>query len=266
MKRNWKVIAAYSQAYMKQVYQNARTWLVKRNWKAVPTDTQVYMKQVYYNGHAWLVKKDWKAIPISAQTHTKQTYETSRAWLYKCYKEIKMDLTETKISSESVLDGKFVSIARDTVRLPNGNEGIRVVIRHPGAACVLAVTEDDEVVFVRQWRYAIGQPLLEVPAGKLDEDEDPAACALRELAEETPYAAKSVELLHTFYTAPGFCDEKMYLYLAKEVTKTSTLEPDQDEFVETVLLSRDQVKDALYSNLIQDAKTVIALQYWLLNT
>ena len=187
-------------------------------------------------------------------------------WLNFCFREtgIFMDLTETKIGSEPIFDGTFVTIARDTVRLPNGNEGRRIVIRHPGAACVLAVTPDDEVVFVRQWRYATGQPLLELPAGKLDEGEDPAACALRELAEETPYAAESVELTATFYTAPGFCDEKMYLYRAVNVSKTSVLQPDKDEFVETVLLNRSRVRAALANNEIQDAKTLIGLQFWLL--
>lgn len=176
-----------------------------------------------------------------------------------------MDLTETQISSEPIFDGKFVTIARDTVRLPNGNESYRVVIRHPGAACVLAVTEQDEVVLVRQWRYATAQALLELPAGKLDHGEDPALCAARELEEETPYRAERVRLLHTFYTAPGFCDEKMYLYLAEGVSATSTRTPDEDEFVETVLLSRQAVKAAMQNNEIQDAKTVVGLQYWLLN-
>ena len=135
-----------------------------------------------------------------------------------------------------------------------------------GAACVLAVTAQDEVVLVRQWRYATGQALLELPAGKLDAGEDPALCAARELEEETPYRAESVRLLHTFYTAPGFCDEKMYLYLAEGVSATSTRQPDEDEFVETVLLSRSAVQDAIRNNEIQDAKTVVGLQYWLLNS
>ncbi|MDO5059075.1 MAG: NUDIX hydrolase [Neisseria sp.] len=175
-----------------------------------------------------------------------------------------MDLRETQIASEPVYNGTFVTIAKDTVRLPNGNESSRVVIRHPGAACVLAVTDKDEVIFVRQWRYATGQALLELPAGKLDAGEDPAVCAQRELAEETPYAAERVELMATFYTAPGFCDEKMYLYRAHGVSQTSTLQPDVDEFVETVLLSREAVKAAICNNEIQDAKTLIGLQHWLL--
>ena len=177
-----------------------------------------------------------------------------------------MNLTETQLSSEPIFDGKFVTIARDTVRLPNGNQSYRIVIRHPGAACVLAVTEADEVVLVRQWRYAPGQALLELPAGKLDANEDPAVCAARELEEETPYRAQSVRLLHTFYTAPGFCDEKMYLYLAEGITPTSTRKPDQDEFVETVLLSRQAVREAIINNQIQDGKTLVGLQYWLLNS
>lgn len=175
-----------------------------------------------------------------------------------------MDLTETQISSEQIFNGTFVSIAKDKVRLPNGNESFRVVIRHPGAACVLAVTPDDKVVFVRQWRYACDKAMLEFPAGKLEEGEDPAVCALRELAEETPFEAERVELIRTFYTAPGFCDEKMYLYRAVNVSETSGLEPDQDEFVETVVLSRQEVLQALKNGEIEDAKTLIGLQEWLL--
>ncbi|MDO4640109.1 MAG: NUDIX hydrolase [Neisseria sp.] len=175
-----------------------------------------------------------------------------------------MDLTETQIGSEPIFQGTFVSIARDKVRLPNGNESHRVVIRHPGAACVLAVTSDDKVIFVRQWRYACGKAMLELPAGKLEAGEDPALCALRELAEETPFAAERVELVRVFYTAPGFCDEKMYLYRAINVSETSNLQPDQDEFVETVVLSRQEVLQALQNGEIEDAKTLIGLQDWLL--
>lgn len=176
-----------------------------------------------------------------------------------------MNLTETQLASEPIFDGKFVKIARDTVSLPNGNQASRVVIRHPGAACVLALTDADEVVLVRQWRYATAQALLELPAGKLDAGEDPAVCAARELEEETPYRARSVRLLHTFYTAPGFCDEKMYLYAAEGVRADSRRSPDPDEFVETVLMSRGEVRRALTEDRIRDAKTLIGLQYWLLH-
>lgn len=177
-----------------------------------------------------------------------------------------MDLKETCISSEPIYEGSFIRISRDQIRLSNGKESQRMVIRHPGAACVLAVTDNDEVVLVRQWRYAADQAVLELPAGKLDvEGEDPAECALRELAEETNYTADSVKLLHTFYTAIGFCDEKMYLYQADGVRIGSTLSNDEDEITETVLLSREEVKAALKHDEIKDAKTLVGLQYWLMN-
>ncbi|PSJ79729.1 NUDIX hydrolase [Neisseria iguanae] len=178
-----------------------------------------------------------------------------------------MDLKETCISSEPIYEGSFIRISRDQIRLPNGKESRRVVIRHPGAACVLAVTANDEVVLVRQWRYAAAQAVLELPAGKLDvAGEAPAECALRELAEETNYTADSVKLLHTFYTAVGFCDEKMYLYQADGVRLGSTLSNDEDEITETVLLSREEVKTALKNDEIKDAKTLVGLQYWLMNS
>ncbi|EGV37226.1 hypothetical protein l11_13290 [Neisseria weaveri LMG 5135] len=178
-----------------------------------------------------------------------------------------MDLTETKISSEPIFEGTFLTISRDKIRLPNGKESSRLVARHPGATCVLAVTDDDKVILVRQWRYALGKPLLELPAGKLDVDgEDTEACALRELEEETCYRAERAKLVHTFYTAPGFCDEKMYLYLAEGISEGSSLENDEDEFTETVLMSREEIKAAILNNEIEDGKTLVGLQYWLLNS
>lgn len=175
-----------------------------------------------------------------------------------------MNLEETQLSSEPIYQGSFVTINRDTVRLPNGNESKRIVIRHPGAACVLAVTDEGKAVLVRQWRYAAGEATLELPAGKLDAGEDPAVCALRELAEETPYTAESVRLIYSFYTAVGFCDEKMYLYQAQGVRLGSTLSNDEDEITETVLMSKAEVRAALENNEIKDGKTLAGLQYWLM--
>lgn len=174
-----------------------------------------------------------------------------------------MNLQETQISSTVLDDSSFLKIYRDNIRLPNDKTSVRLVVRHPGAACVLAVTPDDKVVLVRQWRYAVGKALLEVPAGKLDEGEDPAVCALRELAEETPYTAERVEKILHFYSASGFCDEILHIYRAINVLPNSTLQPDEDEFVETVLLTRQEVREKIASNEICDGKTLIALQMWL---
>ena len=174
-----------------------------------------------------------------------------------------MDFTEKKLSSEPLYKSHFVSITRDRVQLPNGHTSYRVVINHSGAAAILAVTDQDEVILVKQYRYAVGQELLEIPAGRLEPGEDPAVCAARELAEETPYTAQKVELIQAFYSAPGYWSEKMYLYKAIGVEKNSQLSPDKDEFVETELLSRSKTKIAIEKGKIQDLKTLFALNLWL---
>ncbi|MDO5685784.1 MAG: NUDIX hydrolase [Neisseria sp.] len=175
-----------------------------------------------------------------------------------------MNLSEQQLSSEAIFDGNILRVSVDTVRLPDGQRATREVVRHPGAVAVLAVTEQDEAVLVEQYRYPCARTLLEIPAGKLDvAGEEPAACALRELAEETPYTAQSVELLYRFYTSAGFSDEKMYLFLAKDIYENSTLHADSDEFLHVVKLPRAHVQAALQSGQIIDAKTIIALQYWL---
>ena len=180
-------------------------------------------------------------------------------------------LREQPLASEPLLQGHFLRVQRDTVRLPGGQHGghggtaTREYVRHPGAACVLATTPDNRVVLVRQWRYAANQATLEIPAGKLDEGEDPAVCALRELGEETPYTAERVEKILDFFSAPGFCDEVLHLYRARNITPTSSLQPDEDELVETELYSRAQIRSLLAEGAFKDGKTLIALQYWLLN-
>lgn len=175
-----------------------------------------------------------------------------------------MILPEEKQSSEEIYCGKVIRVTRDSVRLPDGGTAAREVVRHPGAVAVLAVNENDEVILVEQYRYPCGTALLEIPAGKLDHgSEPPHICALRELAEETPFTAQSVELLYTFFTSAGFCDEKLFLYRAHGVRRDSTLQPEAGEFVECRLFSRSQVRRLLADGAIHDAKTLIALQHWL---
>ncbi len=174
-------------------------------------------------------------------------------------------LTETLQDSAFIFEGKIIKVTVDTVLLPNGNTATREVVRHCGAVAVLAITPDDKVILVRQFRHPIGAPLLEIPAGKLDvANEPPEQCAFRELAEETPYTASAMTLLHRFYTAPGFCDELMYVFRAEGVQANSTLKADEDEFVQTVTMSRDEVRAAIAERSICDAKTLVALQSWLL--
>lgn len=177
-------------------------------------------------------------------------------------------LQETKLASKEIYDGKIVQVYVDTITLPDGQEATREVVRHCPCVAVLAITDDDKVVLVRQFRYPVDKPLLEIPAGKMDGDasETPEATAARELAEETPYTAEKIELIHNFYTAPGFCDEYMYLYKANGLKEDSQLKPDEGELVDTVLYSREEVIAALNDKSIEDVKTIVALQHWLLES
>ncbi|MDY3332122.1 MAG: NUDIX hydrolase [Pelistega sp.] len=177
------------------------------------------------------------------------------------------ELNEIVLSSESIFKGKVISLSVDKVKLPNGNTATREVVRHPGAVAVLAINEENKVILVEQYRHAGAEILLEIPAGKLDIDgEPPEQCAFRELAEETPYTAQEMQLLYTFYTAAGFCDELMYLYHALNLSKNSEASLDEDEFIRHVYLSKEEVREALSQGRIRDSKTIIALQHWLAMT
>lgn len=175
------------------------------------------------------------------------------------------NLSEELIESKTIYQGNIVTVLLDTVSLPNNKVASREVVRHPGAVCILAITDEDNVVLVNQYRHPCGSEVLEIPAGKLDiAGESPEQCAYRELAEETPYTAQSMQLIQGFYTAPGFCDEYMYLYRAHNLSANNTALADEDEFVEIVTLSKTAAWAAIREQRIKDAKTLIALQHWLL--
>lgn len=123
-----------------------------------------------------------------------------------------MDLKEKTLQQKRIFAGNMINLRVDTVELPNGKESTREVVEHPGAVTVLAYTGSNELLMVRQYRYAVGQETLELPAGKLDPEEAPEECAARELEEETGFRPRRVKLLGKFYTSPGFSDEVMYLY------------------------------------------------------
>ena len=168
------------------------------------------------------------------------------------------------ISSQPIYKGRVVDLSVDRVLLPNGNETDLEMIRHPGAAVVLPVEtgEDgvDYALLVRQYRYAADGWLLEVPGGKLDGPEDPEVCARRELAEEIGQEAGELLGLGSILTTPGFTDERIWLYLARDLTPTrdgSALEADEVLEVERIPLS-EAISAAIDGDII-DAKTVAAL-------
>ena len=169
------------------------------------------------------------------------------------------DLIETKISGESVFDGRLLHVRRDTVRLPNGNETTREWVKHPGASAVLPVLDDGTVILVRQYRYPVGRVTLEIPAGKLDvPGEDPLECAKRELNEETGYTAAAYKKLFSLATTVGFSDEWIHIYLAEGLTAGEDC-PDEDEFIHTVKMPLSEAIEKIYDNTIIDGKTVTAL-------
>ncbi|MBO5312331.1 MAG: NUDIX hydrolase [Clostridia bacterium] len=169
-----------------------------------------------------------------------------------------MELYEKKISSRRVFDGVVVKLDVDQVELPDGSRSVREVVRHPGAVCVIPVTDSGEVIMVKQFRYAMGQVLLEVPAGKLEPNEEPLSAALRELEEESGVVASNVEHIGELYTTVAIFDERIQIYLATGLSYKNA-HPDQGEFVEVTKIPLSQLVDMVMNGEIKDAKTQIAI-------
>lgn len=168
----------------------------------------------------------------------------------------KKELKEERISGEEVFSGKNLKLIKDQVRLPDGQTSTRIVVRHPGAVAVVAL-HNDQLLMVRQHRYAIGQNLLEIPAGKLDKGEEPLHCAERELREETGHSG-DLSLLGKIFTTPGFTDEVLHLYLAVNLV-WNPLEPDQDEFLTVETLPWVEAVRMAEKGGFDDAKTIIGI-------
>lgn len=175
-----------------------------------------------------------------------------------------MEFEEKTLSSQSIYKGNLIDFAVETVQLPNGKTAKRELVKHPGAVAIMAITDDEKMIFVKQYRKAVDQVLLEIPAGKIDfTDESPLETGKRELEEETGLSAEIFELETSFFTSPGFADELIYIYTARELTQVETPRAqDEDEFIELVYLTFDEAWDAYEKHLIYDAKTVYALIAW----
>jgi ADP-ribose pyrophosphatase len=162
------------------------------------------------------------------------------------------------LEQREVWRGRMLAVNVDSVKLPNGNAAQLEIVKHPGAAAVVAVDEDSKVVLVRQIRYATGGWLLEVPAGKLDKNEAPKVCASRELAEETGLQAGRLVSMGSIWTSPGFTDERIWLFLATGLSKTQqALEHDEVLTVERLPM-REALERALRGD-IEDAKSACAI-------
>lgn len=167
-----------------------------------------------------------------------------------------METEEKTVRKNYIYKGKIVNLRCDDALLPDGRSCKREVVEHPGGAAVLCCREG-KVLLVRQFRYAYGEELLEIPAGKLDPGEDPMHAAVRELEEETGLKAV-LEPLTVFYPTPGYTNEKIYIYLAKE-TRAGVQHLDDGEFLEVVQLPLDEALRMVREGQIRDGKTIAAL-------
>jgi ADP-ribose pyrophosphatase len=173
-------------------------------------------------------------------------------------KDVDAHLTETKVASQAVFDGTLLHVRRDTVRLPDGSLATREFIVHPGAALIVPVLADGQLIALRQFRYPVGQVFLEFPAGKIDPPESALATARRELIEETGYAAATITPLGRIHSVVGYSDEAIDLFVAEGLTFVGA-RPDVGEFLEILSLDVDAMLAALDRGEITDAKTVAAL-------
>jgi len=173
------------------------------------------------------------------------------------------ELTESKLSSKHVFSGRLLEVYLDTVQLPNGKTSTREWIDHPGASCIIPVLPDGKLGLIRQYRYPAQNMFIEFPAGKLDKRESPDVCAKRELEEEIGYTAKKVTFLTCIHPAIGFSNERMWLYLAEDLTKTNE-KKDQDEFLELNPMTLKQAIKLVLDGKITDVKTMIGL-FWFQN-
>ena len=169
------------------------------------------------------------------------------------------ELREIPFSSETIYDGAILRVEKWQVTCPNGHAAPREIVVHKGAAAVIPVYEDGTTLLVRQHRVSVDRVTLEIPAGKLDSwGEDPYDCAVRELREETGLAAERFTLLTSLLTTPGFCTEKIAIYLAEGLSQGET-NPDEDEFLGLVRMPLDEAVDMVMRGDIRDGKTVAGL-------
>lgn len=173
-----------------------------------------------------------------------------------------MDFTEKTVKKNYVFQGKIMSVRRDDICLWDGTPAFREIVEHSGGAAVF-YEENGKILFVEQYRYAYGEKVLEIPAGKLERGEDPKLAALRELEEEAGLKATDAELSFVLYPSPGYTNEKIYIYRVKSAQKGQAC-PDDGELLSVVWIGEDEAKKRLLAGEFHDAKTIAALQRYFL--
>ena len=170
-----------------------------------------------------------------------------------------MNLEEKQLKAEYLYKGRIINVRRDEAELPNGMTALREVIEHPGGVCVAALTDENEVLMVSQYRYPYSEVIMEIPAGKRDsKDENPLECGIRELKEETGAVAEKFIFLGELYPTPGYCGEIIWLYAATGLN-FGEQNPDEDEFLTVQKIPLEKAVDMIMSGEIKDAKTQTAV-------
>ncbi|MCX7924523.1 MAG: NUDIX hydrolase [Fimbriimonadales bacterium] len=169
-----------------------------------------------------------------------------------------MQLKEELIESHVIYRGRVVTLRIDTVRLPSGRTARREIVEHRGAVAIVPLLDSDTVLLIRQYRQAVGETLLEIPAGTLEPDEPVDSCARRELEEETGYTARQLRKLFSQYLAPGYSQEVLHVYLAEDLVP-ATQRLDDDELVELVPTPLHAIERMIMEGQIKDAKTIAGL-------
>jgi len=162
------------------------------------------------------------------------------------------------VNSETVYNGKIVDVVHDTITLPNGKTALREIVKHADGAAILPIDSDGNIILIRQYRHPVGEMVLEIPAGMLDDGEDHLTGAARELEEEIGYTSSNIRFLSKICPTIGFCDEFIYIYLATDLVK-SKQNLDDDEFIELEVYTPDEALSMIANGTIYDAKTVTAV-------
>ncbi|NLU09825.1 MAG: NUDIX hydrolase [Tepidanaerobacter acetatoxydans] len=169
-----------------------------------------------------------------------------------------MNFNEITLNSKNIFSGRILKLRLDEVLLPNGRKSTREIVEHPGAVAIVALDEENNILMVRQYRKPIEKELLEIPAGKLEKDESKEICARRELMEETGYYPNEIQHIISFYTSPGFSNEIIHLFLAKNLEKKDA-EADFDEYLQLEIMPFKDAIKKIYSGQIVDGKTITGL-------
>lgn len=175
-----------------------------------------------------------------------------------------MEFEERVVKTETIYDGAIMKVEKQMVKTPDGKDAVREIVRHSDAIAILAITAENKMILEKQWRAPVAKVTIEVPAGKLDyRDSNYVDAVVRELNEETRYAASQVQQLSSFYSAVGFCDEYMKIFLATDLKPVNNKLPrDKGEFIEILEVTLPEALQMVKTGAIEDAKTIMAIMHW----